>query len=88
MEKVLFTVLKATNKDIETIEIARQKNTGGFLSYFYSSTNTVPRPIQPRASELVHEMPNLGKNVSFNSDNAFASNRKNGGGSIPLKEFM
>lgn len=37
LEKVLFTVLKATEKDIELIEKARQKNNGGFLSYFYST---------------------------------------------------
>ena len=36
LEKVLFTVLKATDKDIDLIERARGKNTGGFLSYFYS----------------------------------------------------
>lgn len=36
MEKVLFTVLKATEEDIEIIEKARQKNSGGLLSYFYS----------------------------------------------------
>lgn len=46
MEKVLFTVLKVTDKDIQGIEKARQKNTGGLFSYFYSAaTATVPRPI-------------------------------------------
>ena len=48
LEKVLFTVLKANDKDIETIERARNKQ-GGFLSYFYAgSQTTVARPIQPR----------------------------------------
>lgn len=37
MEKVLFTVLKATEEDINVIEKARYKNTGGFFSYFYSA---------------------------------------------------
>lgn len=37
LEKVLFTVLKATEKDVEVIEKARVKNLGGgILSYFYS----------------------------------------------------
>ena len=49
MEKVLFTVLKATEKDIAIVEKARQKNTGGLFSYFYSAGQSlVPRPIQPR----------------------------------------
>ncbi len=50
LEKVLFTVLKTDEKDIEVIEKARQKNTGGILSYFYSSgyNATVPRPVYPR----------------------------------------
>lgn len=47
MEKVLFSVLKANEKDIEIIEKARQKNQGGLLSYFYTtSSHMVPRPIQ------------------------------------------
>jgi hypothetical protein len=48
LEKVLFTVLKATDKDLETVEKARQKNAGGLFSYFYGATSTVPRPVQPR----------------------------------------
>ncbi len=37
MEKVLFTVLKPTEKDIEIVEKARSKNhSGGILSYFYT----------------------------------------------------
>ncbi|CDW85360.1 abc transporter family protein [Stylonychia lemnae] len=59
MEKVLFTVLKASEKDIEKLEKARQKNTGGIFSYFYSNgaSSTVPRPVQPRLStqELSYE---------------------------------
>lgn len=38
MEKVLFTVLKFNNEDIQKIEKARQKNTGGLLSYFYTTS--------------------------------------------------
>ncbi len=37
LEKVLFTILKPTDKDIETLEKARQKNAGGLLSYFYAN---------------------------------------------------
>lgn len=57
LEKVLFTVLKATEKDIEIIEKARSKNhSGGILSYFYTSSqplNLVPRPLQPRAVDSI-----------------------------------
>lgn len=57
LEKVLFTVLKANEKDIEIIEKARQKNTGGILSYFYSGAATVvPRPVQPRHFEVNHSV--------------------------------
>jgi hypothetical protein len=49
LEKVLFTVLKATEKDIELLERARLKNQGGLLSYFYAGNQTtVARPVQPR----------------------------------------
>lgn len=35
LEKVLFTVLQASDRDVELIEKARQKNQGGFLwGYF------------------------------------------------------
>ena len=52
MEKVLFTVLKPNEKEIDTIEKARQKNAGGLLSYFYTTTSTmVPRPIQTRTDD-------------------------------------
>lgn len=51
LEKVLFTVLKATENDISMIEKARDKNTGGLLSYFYAGGHpSVPRPIKPRIS--------------------------------------
>ena len=85
MEKVLFTVLKASDKDIEVIEKARQKQVGGLWSYFYSaSQTTVPRPLQPRFGE--HDQQTISKNVTFNSDNAFATGRKNG--SIPVNDFI
>lgn len=46
LEKVLFTVLKANDKDIELLEKARVKNQGGLLSYFYTGSQaTVARPI-------------------------------------------
>lgn len=47
MERVLLSVLKANEKDIEVIEKARQKHSGGLLSYFYSTNANaiVPRPI-------------------------------------------
>ena len=55
LEKVLFTVLKVTEKDIELLEKARSKNhSGGILSYFYYSSqpqNLVARPVQPRVVE-------------------------------------
>ncbi len=31
LEKVLFTVLSANEKDLENLEKARQKNQGGFI---------------------------------------------------------
>ena len=47
MQKVLFTVLKATDKDIKELEEARIKSQSGLLSYFYTSSSTiVPRPLQ------------------------------------------
>ena len=46
MEKVLFTVLKANEKDIEIIEKARFKNQSGLFSYFYSGSQAmVARPV-------------------------------------------
>jgi len=45
LEKVLFTVLKATEKDIEIIEKARTKNASGWWSYFYATNSMVPRPV-------------------------------------------
>lgn len=37
LEKVLFTILKPTDVDIEMLEKARQKNAGGLFSYFYTN---------------------------------------------------
>lgn len=48
LEKVLFTILKPNDQDIETLEKARQKNASGLLSYFYANQSTVARPMQPR----------------------------------------
>ena len=57
MEKVLFTVLKANDKDIEIVEKARQKNAGGLFSYFYSSSSTiVPRPSKPHHDRAFEHM--------------------------------
>ena len=52
LEKVLFTVLKATEKDIEIIEKARTKNASGWWSYFYATNSMVPRPVQPRLNGM------------------------------------
>jgi hypothetical protein len=36
LEKVLFTVLNASSKDLESLQRARQRNNTGLLSYFYT----------------------------------------------------
>ncbi len=48
LEKVLFTVLQATDRDVELIERARMKNQSGLWSYFSSSQlgAIVARPLQ------------------------------------------
>lgn len=82
LEKVLFTVLKANEKDIELIEKARQKNTGGFLSYFYSGANTiVPRPLQPRMDFMAgpHFPNNDANHHSFPGNDANPLRKSNGG---------
>ena len=51
LEKVLFTVLQANDKDLEILEKARQKNQGGFLWSMISGTSNqqaVAKPVQPR----------------------------------------
>lgn len=37
LEKVLFTVLQASDRDVELIEKARQKNQGNFLWGYFST---------------------------------------------------
>jgi len=44
MEKVLFTVLRAGEDDLEKVAQARAKNTGGIWGYFASSGD-VPKPV-------------------------------------------
>ena len=51
LEKVLFTVLRASDKDLEAVERARQRSAGGLLGYFYGPSATVPRPVQPRPAD-------------------------------------
>jgi hypothetical protein len=56
MEKVLFTVLKAENNDIEIVEKARKISNSGILGYFYQSgSDKVARPIQTRTPIKVLE---------------------------------
>jgi hypothetical protein len=53
LEKVLFTVLQANERDVEQIEKARSKGQGGLWSYFSASqAAVVARPVQPRSSFL------------------------------------
>ena len=48
LEKVLFTVLEATSKDLKLLEETRSKNNSGILSYFVTPANIkVAKPIKP-----------------------------------------
>jgi hypothetical protein len=48
LEKVLFTVLEASSRDLNELEEMRSKNNSGILSYFYTPANvTVAKPIRP-----------------------------------------
>jgi hypothetical protein len=54
LEKVLFTVLQANDRDLEALEKARQKNQGGFLwSMIGGGSQAVAKPVQPRLQENV-----------------------------------
>ena len=46
LEKVLFTVLEATQENLDSLERQRAKNNGGFLGYFYTQpSQMVAKPI-------------------------------------------
>ena len=46
LEKVLFTVLSTSQKDLEGLEKARRKNNSGLLSYFYTPQQiSVAKPL-------------------------------------------
>lgn len=46
LEKVLFTVLNASPKELESLQRARQRNNSGLLSYFYTPAQTsVAKPV-------------------------------------------
>ncbi|TNV70592.1 hypothetical protein FGO68_gene4632 [Halteria grandinella] len=61
LEKVLFTVLQATDKDVELIEKARMKSQSGFWSYFSSSQlgSIVARPLQVKGASGLNKSSNL-----------------------------
>lgn len=53
LEKVLFTVLNASNKELESLQRARQRNNTGLLSYFYTPAQaSVAQPLKVRKSIL------------------------------------
>ena len=48
LEKVLFTVLEASQQDLASLERTRARNNTGIMSYFYDLPNTrVAKPIKP-----------------------------------------
>lgn len=58
LEKVLFTVLSTSQKDLEGLERARRKNNSGLLSYFYTPGQiSVAKPLQiKKKKEDVHNL--------------------------------
>lgn len=59
LEKVLFTVLNATQTDLASLESARQKNNTGIMSYFYDLPNTrVAKPVKTRQRGGVNNFQN------------------------------
>lgn len=49
LEKVLFTVLNASQQDLASLERTRKRNNTGIMSYFYDLPNTsVAKPIKAK----------------------------------------
>ena len=58
MEKVLFTVLKVQENDLEPLHDARIKNYNqGLISYFWAAETEkiVAKPVKPRAYNPIEE---------------------------------
>ena len=53
LEKVLFTVLSTTQKELENLEKVRRKNNTGLLSYFYTPAQiSVAKPLRIKNKQL------------------------------------
>lgn len=62
LEKVLFTVLNASSKDLESLQRARQRNNTGLLSYFYTPAQaSVAKPVKVRKS-IIKGIPEENRN--------------------------